>query len=196
VVSIEVGNAVGNLRSVDTTANREQLGTNLLVDGLVGLLVEERVPQVVAATDDLNIVHIVTVDGWEADTAVVHLSGENFVTKEVVTEDSGIRVSEIVRVSHSDIWEVTEESVHSVVLLGNGVQVLSMLVNSVLSENVLEEQESVVVLVLNGWSIIEDSNVGVIHLIISDEEHGWNVDGLVHVGTGTSGFSGDRLEAV
>jgi hypothetical protein len=44
VISVEVGNAVSDLRSVDTSAERKQLCTDFLVDGLVRLSCQERVP--------------------------------------------------------------------------------------------------------------------------------------------------------
>ena len=34
---------------------------------------------------------------------------------------------------------------------------------------------------LDTWSIVEDSDVTVVHLIISNEENGWDVDGLIGV---------------
>jgi hypothetical protein len=61
------------------------------------------------------------------------------------------------------------------------VEVLGVLVDSVRSEHVLQEEETVVVLVLDTWSVVEDSNVRVVHLVISDEEDGWDIDGLLGV---------------
>jgi hypothetical protein len=60
--------------------------------------------------------------------------------------------------------------VHGVVLLLDIIQVLSMLVNSVATEHVLEQLEGVEVLMLSRWGIVADGNVRVDHLIISDEE--------------------------
>ena len=121
------------------------------------------------------------VDGWEANTAVVHLSGEDLVTEEVVSENTAVGVGHVVGVSSGDIWEGTEKSVHGVVLLVDIVEVLSMLVDSVSAEHVLEEQEAVVVLILDAWGIVEDTNVGVDHLVISDHQKSWDVNWLLGV---------------
>lgn len=85
----------------------------------------------VTATDNFDVAEVVTVDGGEAGTAVVHLTGEDLVTEEVVTEDSTVRVGEVVGISHGHIREITEESVHRVVLLFDIVEVLGVLVDSV-----------------------------------------------------------------
>lgn len=88
----------------------------------------------VATTNYFNIVDIVTINGWQADTAVVHLSSEDLVTEEVVTENTTVRVGEVMRVSFGNIWQVTEHRVHRVVLLVNIVQVTGVLIDSVGSE--------------------------------------------------------------
>ena len=92
-------------------------GHQFLIDSLFGLNVKERVTEVVTATDDLDVAEVVTVAGGEAGTAVVNLTGEDFVTEEVVTEDSTVVIGEVVGISHGHIGKITEESVHRVVLL-------------------------------------------------------------------------------
>lgn len=131
VVSVNVGNAVSDLRSMDTAADRKQLGTDFLVDSLVGLSCQERIPEVGTTTDDFDVVEIVTVDGGEASTAIVHLAGEDFISEEVVTKETVIGVGEVVRISHSNIRKVTEESMHRIVLLFDIIDVLGVLVDSV-----------------------------------------------------------------
>jgi hypothetical protein len=148
----------------------------------------------VAASNDLDVVQVVAVDSGQADTAVVHLAGEDLVTEEVVTENAGVGVSEVVGLSHSHIGQVTEECVHGVVLLLDIVEMLSVLVDSVGAEHVLEEEECVVVLVLDAGGVVEDTDVGVVHLVITDEEEGRCVDSLVGVGLGASGDLGDVSE--
>lgn len=187
---------MGDLGSVDTAAKGQNLGADLLVDGLVALNVEEGVPQVVAASNDLNLVHVVGVDGGHADTAVVHLAGEDLVTEEVVAPDAGVGVGEVVRVSHGHIGQVSEESVRRVVLFLDVVEMLSMLVNTVGSKNVLEKQECVVVLVLDGGGVVEDTDVRVVHLVITDEEQGWRVNSLVGVSLDASGGLGNVSEGL
>ena len=181
VVVVNVGNSLGNLRSWESSAELEHVLTNVVVHGLWGLSGKELVVEVVSTSNNLDVVQVVRIDGWKAHSAVVHLSSEDLITEEVVSEKSSITVSEIVRLSSSDIWEITEEGVHGVVLLVAVVEVLSMLVDSVGSEHVLQEEETIVILVLDTWSIVEDSDVTVVHLIISDEENGWDVDSLFGV---------------
>jgi len=123
-----------------------------------------------AAADNFNITQIVGVDGWQADTAVVHLTGEDLIAEEVVSEDTAVRVSEVVRVSHGYVWKVSEKSVHRVVLLFDIIEMLSVFVDSVRAEHVLEEQEGVIVLMFDTRGIVEDSDVGVVHLIITDHK--------------------------
>jgi len=184
VVGVEVRNAVGDLGSVHAAAERQKLGTDLLVDGLVGLSVEERVPEVVTASHDLDVVQVMAVNSGKADTAVVHLAGEDLVTEEVVAEKSAVGVSKVVGISHGHVGQVTEECVHGVVLLLDVIKMLSVLVDSVGAEHVLEEEECVVVLVLDAGGVVENTNVGVVHLVITDEEKGRSVDSLVSVGLG------------
>jgi hypothetical protein len=48
--------------------------------------------------------------------------------------------------------------------------------------------------VLDAGGVVEDTDVGVVHLVITDEEEGRCVDGLVSVGLGASGDLGDVSE--
>jgi hypothetical protein len=160
VVSIEVSNTLGNFRARDTTALLDHLLSDLTVSGGLALGVShEGVVDVVARTDNFNIVHVVTVDSGEAHTAVVHLSGEDFVSEEVVSEKSTVRVGMEQSFCHSDINEISEKRVHGVVLLFGIIEVLSMLVNSEASKHMLEEHESIIVRVLYGGSIVVDNNI-------------------------------------
>jgi len=140
----------------------------------------------VAASNDLDVVQVVAVDSGQADTAVVHLAGEDLVTEEVVTENAGVGVSEVVGLSHSHIGQVTKECVHGVVLLLDIVEMLSVLVDSVGAEHVLEEEECVVVLVLDAGGVVEDTDVRVDHLVVSDHEQSWDEHGLL----GSTGLDG------
>jgi len=70
------------------------------------------VVDMVSSSNDLNVIQVMGIDGWEADTTVVHLSGEDLITVEVVTEETTVRVGEVVRISHGHIWEGSKESMH------------------------------------------------------------------------------------
>lgn len=58
----------------------------------------------------------------------------------------------------------------------NIVKVTGVIINSIGSKDVFEKQETIVVFVLHRWSIVIDTNVRVIHLIISDKKKSWNVN--------------------
>jgi len=90
VIVINVGNSLGDLTSWESSAELDHLFTDFGVDGLWALGGQKLVVEVVSASDALDIVEVVRVDGWEANTAVVHLSGENFVSEEVVTEETSV----------------------------------------------------------------------------------------------------------
>jgi len=60
----------------------------------------------------------------------------------------------------------------------------------------LQQKETVVVLMLDRRGIVEDTNVRVVHLVITNPEEGGDVDVLLRVGTHSSAGLGDRLESV
>ena len=150
----------------------------------------------VAATNNFDIVKVMRVDSWEADTAVVHLTSEDLVTEEVVSENTTVTVGEVVRLSHGNIWKITKKSVHTVVLLLDIIKVFSMLVDSEGTKHVFQKEESIVVLMLNARSVVEDSNVRVVHLIVTNEHKSWDVHVLVQVGSISSSSLAHRLECV
>jgi len=86
--------------------------------------------------------------------------------------------------------------VHAVVLFLNIIQMLGVLVDSERAEHMLEEKESVVVLMLNAWGIVEHTDVRVIHFVITDEHEGGYVDVLVSVGAGGGSSFANTLESV
>jgi len=61
---------------------------------------------------------------------------------------------------------------------------------------VLQQQEGIVVLVFNAGCIVEDSNVRVIHLIVTDKHQSGNINALVTIGLGSSGRLADTLEGI
>jgi len=69
-----------------------------------------------------------------------------------------------------------------------------VLVNAVVTEHVLEEEEGIVVGILDGGGVIEDSDVGVDHLVVSDEEESRDVNGTFLVLDLASGLLGEGLE--
>jgi hypothetical protein len=72
----------------------------------------------------------VRVDSWKTNTAIVHLTGEDLIAEEVVSEQATVTVSKVVGFSHGNIGEITKKCVHAVVLLLDIVQVFCVFVNS------------------------------------------------------------------
>ena len=140
VVVINVGNSGCDLTSWESSSEFEDLGTNVSVEFTsICSTGHQQVVKVISSSDNLNIVKVVRVDSWKADTAVVHLSCEDFITKEVVSKDTTVRVGMIVRVCPSHIWKITDQRVHRVVLLMNIVKVTGVIINSIGSKDVFEQ---------------------------------------------------------
>jgi len=196
VIVVHVGDTGSNFTSVNSSVEEQELGTNFLVDFVGGLGKHELVVEGIAATDHFDVVEVVRVDGGEADTAVVHLSGEHLVTVEVVSENAAVGVSIVVSVGVGDINEISEKSVHRVVLLLDIVKVLSVLVNAVVTEHVLQKKEAIVVSVLNAGGVVEHTNVGVDHLVISNKEKSRDVDGFLRVGSLSLNTLGKSMEVL
>ena len=131
VVVVNVGNSLGNLASWQSSAELEHVLTNIGVNRLWGLGGQKLVVEMVSASNALNIIEVMRVDGWKANTAIVHLSSEDFVSEEVVTEKTTVRVGEVVGISSGNIRKVSEKSMHRVVLFVAVIQVLGMLIDSV-----------------------------------------------------------------
>jgi len=81
---------------VNTATETQKLSSDIFVDLSVSFSVKKTVPEVIATTNDLNIIEIMRVNRWEANTAIVHLSSEDFITEEVVSEETAITVCEVV----------------------------------------------------------------------------------------------------
>ena len=78
-----------------------------------------------------------------------------------------------------DIWKLSKDSVHTIVLLDGVIQMLVVLLNMIVSNDVFQHLEAPVVLISLRWSIEENSNVGIDHLIVSHEEEGRSIDSPV-----------------
>lgn len=195
VVVVEMGNALGDLAAWHSAVELEDLVTDG-VGNLAGrLLVQELVVESVTPSEHLHVIQEMRIDSGEAHSAVVHLSGEDFVSEEVVAKDTAVGVSVVERVASGDVDQVSEESVHGVVLFLHVIQVLSVLVDSVGAEHVLKQQESIVVVVLDGGSVVENSHVGVVHLVVSDKQQSRNVNRLLRVDSGSAEL-GEGAEVV
>lgn len=183
-----MAHTLSNLSSGDTASKSENLLSNLSVESSISLSAHQRVPETVSSTDDLDLIHKLSPVDWNVNTSEVHVSGEDFISEDVVTPKSAVRVGLVFTVSQGDIDEVSKHDVHSIVLLQGIVAMLSVSVNSVVSDHVLHQEECVVVWVLSSWSIKEDTDIGVVHLVISHHEKGWNVDTFVSSSSLADGF--------
>jgi hypothetical protein len=101
----------------------------------------------------------VAVDCGQAHAAVVHLSCEDLVAEEVVAEDAAVAVGTVDALVSGHIRQVSQQSVHAVVLLLDIVQVLSMSIDGVVPEYPLQQQEGVEVFMLPAGRVIEHSHV-------------------------------------
>lgn len=159
VVVVDGSNSLGNLASWNSSSNVHDLVSNFVVDSLIGLVDEQVVKEGGSSSDDFDVVEVMGINGWQVNTAEVHLSGEDLVTVEVVSENTSIRVGKVMAVSSGNIWEHTKKGMHGVVLLLAVIEMLSIFIDSIGSEKVLEKTEGVVVFISGRWSIIEDTDV-------------------------------------
>ena len=90
VVVVKVSNTLGNLAAGDSAADREDLVADLLHDLRWGLTSHQLVVELVATTEDLDVIEVMRIDGGKANTAVVHLAGEDLITEEVVSENTAV----------------------------------------------------------------------------------------------------------
>jgi hypothetical protein len=72
--------------------------------------------------------------------------------------------------------------VHAVVLFFDIVEMFCVLIDSECAKHVLEKQEGVVVLMFNAGSVVEYTDVRVVHLIITDEHESRYVYTLITIG--------------
>lgn len=90
VVVVEMSNSLCDFTSGKSSAKSENLFSNFLVDVLRGFLSHKVVVEVISSSEYFNIIQEVGVNGGETDTAIVHLSGKDLVSEEVVTKDTAI----------------------------------------------------------------------------------------------------------
>lgn len=157
----------------------DKLLTNLLHEFGAALKSEQFIVEGVAASHNFNIVDVVAVDCRQAHATVVHLTGENFISKEPVSEYATIRIWAVQTFLSCHIWKISQQSLHTIVLFGHAVNVLGMFVYLVAAENPLQQQEWIEVFMLPAWSIIEHTYWWIYHLIISDKQQAWIKNGFL-----------------
>jgi hypothetical protein len=95
VMVVKMSNSLCNFTARNSTVKRQDLVSDLLGDFTWCLTCHEFVVEAVTTSENFDIIKIVRVDSGKANTAVVHLSSEDFVSEEIVTPDTAIRVSEV-----------------------------------------------------------------------------------------------------
>ena len=194
VVCIQCSNSWSNFTSVNSTTELKDLLADFTVDVTVVFLTHYLVVQMITSTVNFNIIHVVRVNCWDTNATIVHLAGKDFISEEVVSPKTSIRIGEVVTLSFSNINKISNQRVQCVVLLTDIIDVFSVFINSVASENMLEYQECVIVWVLDWRCIIEDTNVWVIHFIVTDHKQWRCIDCFISVCTWNWGRFYDALE--
>ena len=108
VIVINVSNSLGDFASSDSSVQVQDLRSNFLDNVWWCFSSEESVVQWVSASVDFYIIQVVRVDGWETHTTVVHVSCEHFITVEVVTPNTWIRVGVVKWFLSGDIRKITQ----------------------------------------------------------------------------------------
>lgn len=170
VVCVHVGYSLGNLRASHTTANPENLISNLLVNAIATLDIHELVPETISATDDFNFVNELSPCDWNGNSNVVHLSAEDLIAENVISPDSTVRVGFVLAICKGNINQISKHSMSTIVLLAWFIDVSSVSINSIVADHLLHQEERIVVLVVSAWGIKENSHIGVVHLIISNHQ--------------------------
>lgn len=171
-----MSNSLSNFTSSYSSVLVKDLRSDLIGDVLWRFFSQKLVVKWISSSVYFYIIQVVRVDCRKTNSAIVHLSCEDFITVEVVTEDTSVWVSIIERVSSSDINKISKKGMHGVVLFLDIIQVFSIFVNSIRAKNVLKQKERVIIWIFDWRGIIENSNIAVNHFIISYEHKGRNVD--------------------
>ena len=97
-----------------------------------------------------------------------HLVSKYFISVEVVTKETSIRVRKIVALVEGNVRKISELLVHKRVLSVRGIKVLtSVFVCLILAKNSLEELHGVEIRISPRRSLEEDTNVEIVHFIVS-----------------------------
>ena len=70
----------------------QKLLTNLLHEFWAWLQSEELVVESIATSHNLDVVDVMTVDCGQSNATVIHLSSENLITVEPITENTAVTV--------------------------------------------------------------------------------------------------------
>jgi hypothetical protein len=108
------------------------------------------------------------VNCGQSNSAVIHLSCKDLIAEEPVSENATIAIRTEKTFLARYINQISKENMHSIVLFARVIQVFRVSVNLIVTKHSLQQQERVKVWMLPTWSIVEDSNGGVNHFVITD----------------------------
>jgi hypothetical protein len=170
VVGVDMAHSLGDFTARHSAVKVEHLSADLLHDVGGGLHRSELVVKSVPGADNFDIVHVVGVDCGKGDAAVVHLAREHLVAKEPVAEDSTVGVRAVKTLLSSDINKVTKHAVHTVVLFLDIIQVFGVHIDLVVTKHSLPHQKGIEVFMFPARCVVENTNTGVYHLIVSNHK--------------------------
>lgn len=106
--SIQSGDSAGDFASGHSASKVGDLSGNAVGNSSGILFAEEFVEELSSGSEDFSLVDGGSVFREQHLREVEHLVAENFVTVEVVTEQTSVRVREIVALVEGHVREVTE----------------------------------------------------------------------------------------
>jgi hypothetical protein len=169
MIVVDVGDTLGNLWAGDTTVQIEHLGSDLLHHISATLYSHQLIVELISSSDNLNIIKIMSVNGRQTDSTVVHLASENLVSEEVVAKKTAVTVGAVDALVAGDIGQIANHRVQRVVLLLHIVQVACISLDIVAAEDSLEDKEWIEIFTLPRGGVIKHTDIGIDHLIISDK---------------------------
>ena len=139
-------------------------------------IVQQVVVNKISSSNYFNIINIVGINCWKTDSTIIHLSCKNFISKEIISKQSTIRICKIMRICSSYIWQISKKWMQWVILFMDIIEMLSILINSVWSKHIFKKQKGIIILMLDWRCVIKYSYIWIVHFIISNHEQSWNVN--------------------
>jgi hypothetical protein len=96
-----------------------------------------------------------TVNCREANTAIIHLTSKNFIAKEPISKNTAVRIGTKQAFLSGNIWQITKQNVHGIILLSGVIQMHSMLINLEITKHALQKKETVKIFMFPAWSIVK-----------------------------------------
>ena len=123
VSGIKMCNSLCNFCPCHSAIKVQHLCTNLLHKLRSWLYRHQLIVKLISTPNNFYIIQVMTLNCWEGNPTVIHLSCKNLISKEPIAENSTVTVWTVETFLASDIWEIWDEWVHWVVLFLNIIQV-------------------------------------------------------------------------